>query len=105
MTIRLRAFLDPDRTWSSPDKLAHLIGFAAVMMVYQLAMPWPLALLALFGTAVAFEFGQWDTARGVPAMHDADGNLLAGYGFGLIDLAFSVAGAVAVVLIKALLAA
>jgi hypothetical protein len=80
-------FFDPDRNWKSPDKAGHAAaGFVAAMFFGLFASPLAILGLVLLAGA-AFELGQWDATRNLP------GALQPGHGFGLLDLAADLAGA------------
>lgn len=91
--IRLKQLLDPDTKILAFDKLQHFasgfIGAALLSLRYGFAETMILALL--FG--IVYEFGQTDIAYSIK---DAGGNRYVGrpgFGFGLVDLAADVAGA------------
>lgn len=86
--MNLRRYLDPDRNWRSPDKLEHFAFGVVLCWLFTLAaLSGPAALWWTAWSAVAYEAGQTDTA--------ASAGLLGkpGFGFGLLDIAAALAGA------------
>jgi hypothetical protein len=87
--------LDPDRCLGCRDNWEHFAGGAAVQLaavaVFPKAPAWK-RVLVVVAVGTAFELGQADTTR----YHGR------GYGFGLKDLGFTVAGGISVELVRAL---
>jgi hypothetical protein len=103
-------FFDPDKTVFALDKFEHFGAMLALaFLLLFFGFGWLATLFVILLVAGAFEIGQWDIGRQVPAFHDdpAAGSLVRpfkpGYGFGLLDLASGVAGGVVAVLVHALL--
>jgi len=85
--MNLLHFLDPDRNWRSLDKVEHAaFGFGICLMATGF-----MSGLAAFGftllVAAVYEAGQTDTAHSVGKLGQV------GFGFSLLDQAFSTAGA------------
>lgn len=85
--MKLDSLLDPDRDWRSLDKAQHAAACFALCLLFDGLLLLGDAFLITVWTAAAYEAGQTDVAvsrrlLGTP-----------GYGFGILDLAFGVAGA------------
>lgn len=107
--MRLRDLLDPDTDWRSLATLQHFaacvflgglfLGLMPYLLWLVMAEPTGAALLLVFWTASVYEAGQTDTAY---SLRDGAGRRYAGqpgYGFGLMDLAAGMIGAIVGVLL------
>lgn len=89
-------YLDPDTRVFSRDKFEHFggcLGFTLILLFIGFSPPAALLLTMLVGAV--FELGQVDTARNLSVM-TRDGRPLLGqpgFGFGLLDLAWDIVGA------------
>ncbi len=98
-----RDFFDPDRNWKSWDKLTHLLGSLVVCAIATLHFRWLDAALITVALGIALELGQWQTAHNENVYYDAPGSRgldevvrplgHVGFGFGLLDLAADIVGA------------
>lgn len=85
--MTITRFLDPDRNWRSWDKIEHAaLGFAVCAIATFVLAPLPAFGFTLW-TAAIYEAGQTDTAQSLGKLGQP------GFGFGLLDQAFSTAGA------------
>lgn len=99
-------FFDPDRNVFAEDKLEHFAAMLVLAFLLRILFLPPAVLLICFLVACAFEMGQFDLARQVPAFHDDApvGSLVRpfrpGYGFGLLDVAAGMTGALVGILLR-----
>lgn len=80
-------FFDPDRRIVSRDKLFHAVGGFFVFVALNLVTAPLTAFVFTLLLGATFELGQWDASRGTAQAGQA------GYGFGLLDLAADLVGA------------
>jgi len=101
--VRLRELLDPDHDLRSFDKVEHFAGGFAICGLFSFFLSPIAALWWTSWTAAIYEAGQTDTAY---SLRDGGGRRYAGqpgYGFGLVDLAVGILGAIAWLGIRAAL--
>jgi len=101
--MSLREWLDPDRDLRSFDKVEHFAGGFAICCLFSFFLSPIAALWWTSWTAAIYEAGQTDTAH---SLRDSSGRRYAGqpgYGFGLVDLAVGILGAIAWLGIRAAL--
>jgi hypothetical protein len=100
--LRLRDLLDPDRDWRSWSTIEHFLVGLILCCLFDSALPTWGAVLATIWTGAVYEAGQTDIAY---SLRDSSGRRYAGqpgYGFGLMDLAADVAGAITWVIVLSL---
>ena len=89
----LLSLLDPDRDWRRFDKVQHAASGFVICLLSDAFLPLGTALLLTLWTALVYEAGQTDVAFN---LRDGSGRRYAGrpgFGFGLLDIAFGLAGA------------
>lgn len=101
--MRLTELLDPDMNLRSADKYQHAAAGFALSVLLNVLFSCSTALAIVAYTAVVYEAGQTDTAY---SLKDGSGRRYAGqpgFGFGLLDIAFGIAGALLFCLIRGVL--
>lgn len=91
--MSFKELLDPDLNLRSADKYQHAAAGFALCVLLDALFTCSTALALVAYAAVVFEAGQLDTAY---SLRDGSGRRYAGqpgFGFGLLDIAFGVAGA------------
>jgi hypothetical protein len=81
------ALFDPDYDWRSLDKVQHAAAGFALCLGFNLVLAIGDAFLIAVWTLAVFEAGQTDVAHSLRRLG------IPGFGFGLLDLAFGIAGA------------
>lgn len=87
MLDTLRGLLDPDRDWRNLDKVQHAAAGFALCLGFDIVLLVGDAFLLTVWTLAVFEAGQTDVA------HSLRRTGVPGFGFGLLDLLFGIAGA------------
>jgi hypothetical protein len=105
--MNLKKYLDPDAQFFGEDKIRHTLGGLILAFgCLAIGLGWLAALLIVFIAGVSFEAGQLDTAINPEIiLRDSRESPLGevGFGFGLIDLAWDMLGALLMVLLNAVL--
>jgi len=92
--VDVAPFFDPDMNVWSLDKFEHFVGVGALTWGFSVFFPNVTAAIIAIICAAIFELGQWDALRTAAPSKIGE----PGYGFGVLDLAFGAAGAVATVI-------
>ena len=85
--IAFLSLFDPDRRWLASDKIQHAAACFALCLLFDTVLLTRDAFLITVWTAGVWEAAATDVACSVRRLGTP------GFGFGLIDLAFGIAGA------------